>query len=104
MNKEGKNAKLDFFPPLFFFETHIKSCQSGISVRGITITVCKSMQIGGKINNRMVAAFPMHVLYIYLGYTPIKYLDYTHGKHFIEEGGKKALLRKAGLNDLSRAV
>lgn len=26
----------------------------------------------------------------------------THGKHFIKE--KKALLRKAGLNDLSRAV
>lgn len=33
---------------------------------------------------------------------PIKCLDYTHGNHFIKE--KKALLRKAGLNDLSRAV
>lgn len=35
-------------------------------------------------------------------YMAIKCLDYTHGNHFIKE--KKALLRKAGLNDLSRAV
>lgn len=35
-------------------------------------------------------------------YMAINCLDYTHGNHFIKE--KKALLRKAGLNDLSRAV
>lgn len=39
---------------------------------------------------------------VYIQYMPIKCLDYAHGNHFIEE--KKALLRKAGLNDLSRAV
>lgn len=44
---------LIFFLSFFFLKhIHIKSCQSGISVRGIMITVCKGMQIGGKINKR----------------------------------------------------
>lgn len=44
----------------------------------------------------------MHARSTYTVYAN-KCLDYTHGNHFIE-GEKKALLRKAGLNDLSRAV
>lgn len=35
MNREGKNAKLDFF----FKYIHIKSSHSRISVIGITVTV-----------------------------------------------------------------
>lgn len=40
--------------------------------------------------------------HFYIQYLAIKCLDYAHGNHFIKE--KMALLRKAGLNDLSRAV
>lgn len=40
--------------------------------------------------------------FLYIQYRAVNCLDYTHGNHFIK--GKKALLRKTGLNDLSRAV
>lgn len=38
----------------------------------------------------MAVEFCMRILSIYLKYMPIKYLDYTHGKHFIEK--KKSIV------------
>lgn len=102
-----KNAKLDFFSNIY-----IKSSQDRISFQGLTVTGLKR----GRLLEYDIwkerwscfscvcrfVSISFCSVYIDWAYRATKCLDYTHGKHSIK--GKKALLRKAGLNDLSRAV